>query len=762
MMTLARNHVVPGLIILVSALVAVNIAILLSADLAVKGVVAVSLALIALSLTAVAVLFVHDEQKLANAFKSEVISYRQMIDEHFLVSKVDADGRFLEANQNLLHRTGYSADELASRPFGGRWTDACGSDVFADMWDTVRQGRTWSGEYCEPAKDGSPLWIKAIIVPGRNARGGLDCLTTIGVDVTEQRIAELQLKTAHARLEAFIKHVPAAVAMFDTEMRYVAHTDRWLHDYNLGHRSLAGRGHYDVFPEIPQRWRDKHQRILAGSTENCDEERFQRHDGSENVLRWEVRPWYLPDRSIGGMIMLTEEITERKKMQDELWRLVKLDNLTGLPNRLLFTETLRDEIRVAAQEESPLAVALVDIDNFKDVNDTLGHEAGDELLKIVARRLESALGSCGHIARLSADEFAVLIRRHRSAEEIEATLARVADSLEAPIQLAETVRVCSASIGYTVFPVDARDSGDLLKNADLALYHAKSTGRGRLSRFTSDLRAAVNRRVEMREQAVDALKRDEFVLYFQPILSADRSLPPSFEALLRWNHPVHGLLAPGSFEDVLEDPKVATSIGERVVDLALEQAAAWQEAGVAFGRVAVNVTSADFALRCFVSHLEARLDYYGVSPERICIEVTERVFLGSGTQHVGDALRNLAEIGVEIALDDFGTGYASLSHIKAYPIGRLKIDRSFVSDMEENNNSLSIVQAIVQLGRSLGVAVTAEGVEKEEQGVLLTSMGCGSLQGYHFSKPKPASELAHFLSDSAACEEPMLAQRVSA
>ena len=744
-MARVRGQIVPGLIVALVALAAFNFAVLISADVH-PSVFAISLVcLLTVFVAAVSVVFLNKEISRADHFEREAESYRHMLDEHFFVSKIDVSGRFCEANQNLLNRTGYSSDEFARRVVDGAGSGLCNAEHLSEMWETVRLGKTWSGEYYDQGKDGLPLWVRAIFVPWRNARGELECVSTIGVDVTEQRSAEQELKRAHARLEAFIKHVPAAVAMFDTDMRYVAHTDHWLHDYGLKEKSLVGRSHYEVFPEIPQCWKDKHRRILAGATESCEEERFQRADGSENILRWEVRPWYLPDRSVGGLIMLTEEITERKKMQDDLWKLVKLDSLTGLPNRLLFGETLRDAIASADAKGDLLAVTLIDLDNFKEINDTLGHDAGDELLKIIARRLEHMLGGTANIARLGGDEFAVLIGGHRCVEEIEATLARLKRALAEPVKIAGALRFCSTSFGFTVYPRDATAPGDLLKNADLALYRAKSVGCGHIGEFTPDLRAAINRRVEMQEDALEALQRGEFVLFFQPIMPADPSEPPSFEALLRWQHPVHGLLAPGLFEEVLDEPRVAAAIGVRVIDLALEQVAAWQAERLEFGRVAVNVTSADFASRCFASHLKSRLDHYNVAPERICIEVTEHVFLGSGTQHVSDALQRLAELGVEIALDDFGTGYASLSHIKAYPIDRLKIDRSFVTDMEENKDSLSIVQAIVQLARSLGLSTTAEGVEKEEQAVLLRSMGCASLQGYLFSRPKPAAELGRFL-----------------
>ncbi|HRN83731.1 MAG TPA: EAL domain-containing protein [Hyphomicrobium sp.] len=744
-MARVRGQIVPGLIVALVALAAFNFAVLISADVHPSVFAISSVCLLTVFVAAVSVVLLNKEISRGDHFEREAESYRHMLDEHFFVSKIDVSGRFCEANQNLLNRTGYSSDEFARRVVDGAGSGLCNAEHLSEMWETVRLGKTWSGEYYDQGKDGLPLWVRAIFVPWRNARGELECVSTIGVDVTEQRSAEQELKRAHARLEAFIKHVPAAVAMFDTDMRYVAHTDYWLHDYGLKEKSLVGRSHYEVFPEIPQCWKDKHRRILAGATESCEEERFQRADGSENILRWEVRPWYLPDRSVGGLIMLTEEITERKKMQDDLWKLVKLDSLTGLPNRLLFGETLRDAIASADAKGDLLAVTLIDLDNFKEINDTLGHDAGDELLKIIARRLEHMLGGTANIARLGGDEFAVLIGGHCCVEEIEATLARLKRALAEPVKIAGALRFCSTSFGFTVYPRDATAPGDLLKNADLALYRAKSVGCGHIGEFTPDLRAAINRRVEMQEDALEALQRGEFVLFFQPIMPADPSEPPSFEALLRWQHPVHGLLAPGLFEEVLDEPRVAAAIGVRVIDLALEQVAAWQAEGLEFGRVAVNVTSADFASRCFASHLKSRLDHYSVAPERICIEVTEHVFLGSGTQHVSDALQRLAELGVEIALDDFGTGYASLSHIKAYPIDRLKIDRSFVTDMEENKDSLSIVQAIVQLARSLGLSTTAEGVEKEEQAVLLRSMGCASLQGYLFSRPKPAAELGRFL-----------------
>ncbi len=565
------------------------------------------------------------------------------------------------------------------------------------------------------------------------------------VDVTDRRQAERKLRRAHASLEAFIKHAPAAVAMFDTEMRYVAHSDRWLQDYNLPDDSLVGRSHYDVFPEIPPHWRAKHQRCLAGSTESCPEETFERADGSTHVIRWEVRPWRLEDQSIAGILMLTEEISERKKLEQQLWRLAKLDSLTGLPNRLQFHENLEAWREQASASGEPFAVGLIDLDRFKETNDILGHAAGDELLKQVACRLDSALQPVGTVARLGGDEFAVMISARGEGAWLSRAVDAIFATMEEPVLLNGVRHRCTISLGLTVFPSDATTASELLKNADLALYCAKEHGRDRFRLYAPEMRAAVERTYQLHQDIQSAIATDAFCLLYQPIVSLSHSKPVSLEALLRWNHPQRGQLSPAAFEEVFEDPKTASEIGKWVLDRMVRQIAAWEQAGVDFGRVAINVTSADFALGGFAELVQETLQRYGVGPERICVEVTEHVFLGRGAVGVSDALQKLHELGVEIALDDFGTGFGSLTHLKRFPIDRLKVDRSFVRDMEISPDNMAIVRAIAQLGVSLGLEITIEGVETQSQLALLRAMGCDSLQGFLLSKPLQSSSVPGFL-----------------
>jgi diguanylate cyclase (GGDEF)-like protein len=467
----------------------------------------------------------------------------------------------------------------------------------------------------------------------------------------------------------------------------------------------------------------------------------------------DVAVWMLPVPlaiaafAVAIVRLFAVEIEELKRDEHALWKLAHLDSLTRLPNRLLFEEALRDTLQSTKVCGGGVAVALIDVDHFKDVNDTIGHDGGDELLKLFAARLRAVVGGTGMVVRLGGDEFAVIVDTGHELDEAALTPFRKFEaSLSEPFKLTSGSRFCSASIGIALFPRDGTRPKDVVKNADLALYRAKVLGRGRISIFSPDLRQTLDRKAEMLEAVQVGIAGGQFQLYFQPIVSIDPDEPLSFEALLRWHHPVRGMLTPEDFDEVFTCPSVAAALGDRVVDMAIAQAAAWQADGLRFGRVAFNVSTADFGCGGFVRRLADALVRHGVAPEKICVELTEGVFLGVEAVHVRETMQTLNALGVEIALDDFGTGYASLLHVKSHPIGKLKIDRRFVADLPNDRGSMAVVHAIAQLGRDLGVRVTAGGVEDDEQLVLLKSMGCGSFQGYYFSRPLPADEIGAFVS----------------
>jgi diguanylate cyclase (GGDEF)-like protein/PAS domain S-box-containing protein len=590
-------------------------------------------------------------------------------------------------------------------------------------------------------------WIrpnKRILEIHRTPIAGAGYLATY-IDTTERKTAEILLQQAHAQLSAFIKHAPVAVAMLDNTLRYVGHTQRWSTDFKLAD-DLVGQHHYDVFPDLPDRYKAVLNRCLAGATESSDEDTFEREDGTQYLLRWEVRPWRLVDGSIGGIIVLSEDISDRKQIERSLWRSANIDGLTNLANRRLFREKLSTFINVASETDGGFALGIVDVDKFKEVNDTLGHDSGDLLLAAIARRLESALGEGNLVGRLGGDEFAFIVEGAKTEADVISPMAALFNAVAEPIDLNGTPRQCSISCGITMFPADATKIADLLKYADLALYSAKANGRGCYKHFNPDLRRSLDRSIRVCREITQALEDDALCMYFQPVVNTRSKIPSGVEALLRWRHPQQGILPPGAFAEAFQDQPLSCAIGSRVLELTVKQAGAWNKARVNFGYVAINVTSADFASGTFVKNLLASLSKWGVAPRQITIEVTEGMFLGRGAEAVKQGLEEVRELGARIALDDFGTGYASLTHIKTFPIDCLKIDRSFVQDMETNRYSLSIVKAVIQLATSLDLEVVAEGVETESQRTLLGELGCSFTQGYLIAKPLPSTDITNFIS----------------
>jgi diguanylate cyclase (GGDEF)-like protein len=441
----------------------------------------------------------------------------------------------------------------------------------------------------------------------------------------------------------------------------------------------------------------------------------------------------------GGWVATIEDITERRRAEEKIAHLAHYDGLTELPNRILFRERLEQSLKAIRPGEQ-LAVLYIDIDEFKSVNDALGHPVGDELLKAVAERLRDCLKQTDVAARLGGDEFAVIQTAIKDRSETTRLVDAIHSAIRQPFECIGHLITTDASIGIAVAPGDGLDLDQLLKNADLALYGAKGDGRRTYRFFESgmDQRATARRSLEL--ELRQAISDGGFEAYYQPVVTLEDGKVSSCEALLRWRHPERGMISPAEFIPIAEDSGLINQLGLWVLNTACAEAATWPE----HIRVAVNVSPVQFRSPSLALNVAAALAASGLPASRLELEITEAVLIRDDDVAL-DMLHQLRKLGVRIALDDFGTGYSSLSYLQRFPFDKIKIDRSFIRDITGSGASSSIVQAVVNIAAASDMTTTAEGVETEPQRNLLSSLGCTEMQGYLFSPAIPAAEVRSLL-----------------
>jgi diguanylate cyclase (GGDEF)-like protein len=443
----------------------------------------------------------------------------------------------------------------------------------------------------------------------------------------------------------------------------------------------------------------------------------------------------------GGWVATLEDITAWREAQEKLAYLAHHDPLTGLPNRTKFREDLEQTLRRVSRD-GRVAVLCLDLDHFKEINDSLGHPIGDDLLKDVASRLRASVRESDTVARLGGDEFAIVqAGTDLQASESSSLAERLVEIVGAPYDIQGHQLNIGASIGIAFAPNDGEDPDQLLKNADMALYRAKEDGRGTYRFFEPgmDARAQARRLLEIDLRA--ALTRDEFEVHYQPIHDLNTDRITAFEALIRWKHPLRGMISPMDFIPLAEETGLITQLGDWILRKACMDAAAWSREV----RVAVNLSPVQFKNSNLVQSVISALAASGLAPERLELEITESVLLQDSEATLA-ALHKLRSFGVKISMDDFGTGYSSLSYLRSFPFDKIKIDRSFVHELATREDSMAIVRAVTGLGKSLGISIVAEGVETNEQLGLLRTEGCTEVQGFLFSRPRPAQDVEAMLS----------------
>lgn len=474
--------------------------------------------------------------------------------------------------------------------------------------------------------------------------------------------------------------------------------------------------------------------------------RIRRADTGEE--RWMKTAGWRIEAPLGRLhrvLVTVRDVTEERSVEQRIRWAADHDGMTRLPNRTAFGNSLERAIATAVRERTHVALVLFDVDHLKETNDTIGHDAGDLLLRTLADRLAKILGARGTVGRLGGDEFAAILEltdEDAMVVEVQAAL----DALREPFTHEGRIIDCQATAGGSVFPQHGADAAELLKAADIALYAAKARNRGGLMTFRPAMRADLQRRSSMISVARDAAREDRIVPFYQPKVSLQDNAIQGFEALLRWHHPTLGVQAPGTIAAAFEDLDLATGMSERMLAQIVDDMRRWLDDGVDFGRIAVNLSPAEFRHDSLVPRVLERLHRAGIATSRIELEVTETVFLGRGADSVAEALNAFSREGVKIALDDFGTGYASLTHLKAFPVDVIKIDRSFVSSLDTSPNDAAIIDAVVGLGHKLGMEVVAEGVETAVQAKYLLDRGCDYGQGYLFGKAVPSHRVPSLLS----------------
>jgi diguanylate cyclase (GGDEF)-like protein len=432
------------------------------------------------------------------------------------------------------------------------------------------------------------------------------------------------------------------------------------------------------------------------------------------------------------------------RVSHEREQLATHDTLTGLPNRLLFKDRLEQALMRAQRRGTLVGVMFIDLDRFKRINDTLGHDSGDQLISEMARRLSAVARAEDTVARLGGDEFVVIASDAATVGHILQIVEKMRAAMASPYQIAGRELFCSSSIGISIYPNDGTDSGSLLKNADTAMYHAKNAGRDRFQLYDVTMNAMAEERLQLETDLHYALERNEFVFHYQPQINLDSGHIQCVEALIRWNHPEKGLLAPDAFLGILEETGEIVSVGRTLLATACSQTASWHAAGFTRLDIAVNLSSKEFWHTSLIANVRDALKESGLPPQSLHLELTEGIFMEDVDSAI-ERIKALKMLGVGVAIDDFGTGYSSLAHLKRFPIDTLKIDRYFVRDLPKSLANKALISSILALCQGLHLGTVAEGVETREQLESLRKLGCKTLQGYFISRPVPAEKIVALL-----------------
>ncbi len=719
-------------------------------------------------------------QSAVMAVSQTLLELRAILDNATIGILFTRNRLLVQVNAVFVAMFGYdSVDELVGQPGAVLYTGLEAYEkVGAEAGPMLAAGQPFRTEIEMRRKDGSTFWCRMsakAVNPQRPQEGTI----WIAEDVTEsRRLREIAEQSRH-ELEAIFDN--AAVGIVFVRDRKVLRCNRRFEEiFGYAAGDLIGGTMRQLHPNAADysRFSDWAYRRIAAREMVVTEIRGRRHDGADIWVRATGRlaasntagqdvVWIFEDvterhsaeqalRSAHDELeqrvsartselsaanqQLQAEVFERLQAEQRIWHVAHHDGLTGLPNRTLLHDRLEQALTQAERQGQRAAVIFLDLDRFKTINDTLGHAIGDELLKHVAARLSAVIRAVDTVSRLGGDEFVVVMTGIAGPHDAAVVAQKIIDSLAPAVQIEGHTLRATPSLGIALFPEDGVQALQLMKNADTAMYHAKARGRNTYEFFTEQLNLAATQAFSIEQRLRHAVEAGHLMLYYQPLVDLQTGRIDSFEALLRWNDPERGVVAPADFIPLAEETGLIIGIGEWVIGEALRQNRRWQEAGLPLIPISVNLSPRQFRQRDLAERIQAILVETGQPARLLELEITESTLL-----HDIDAalltLRALDAMGVRLAIDDFGTGYSSLNHLKRLPVHKLKIDQSFVRDLGTNGDDEAIVNAIISLGHAMDMSVLAEGVETGDQLTALGKLGCRQYQGYLFSRPLPADEV---------------------
>ncbi|MGG3009809.1 EAL domain-containing protein [Brevibacillus parabrevis] len=673
----------------------------------------------------------------------ELADVKYALDQSTILAITDHRGIILRANEQFCRISKYSRSELIGQDHRLLNSGHHPKSFFKQMWKCIGSGQVWRGEICNRAKDGSLYWVDTTIVPFVDTKGKIYQYVSIRNDITARKHMEEEVRKSEELYRLIAENTSDIISIVNAEgdFLYLSPAHKAVFDHDVPDERF-----HNLFEWIVEDDRD----IMAFAIQHTYSTRKEytvecRIQTSRKETIWtesKINPIVDELGNVSKLLFVTRDITDRKQSEELIHHLAYHDALTDLPNRRMYTQHLSREIMQAKRFQSNLAVLFLDLDRFKDVNDSFGHDVGDLLLVEAANRLKACLRPTDVVARLGGDEFTVLLSQLADREEAAALANQIMEALQRPFILQDHSFNMSCSIGIALYPQDGDNADDLLKRADTALYTVKSRGKNGYDFFDPTMEAKSLERILMENELRKAIEQEQFQIYYQPKIDIATDTLTGMEALVRWVHPELGVIPPNRFIPIAEETGMIIALGEWILRQACRQNKIWHDQGYLL-KVSVNLSARQIYQKDLVEMIKQILAETELAAEWLELEITESIFVKM--EEATAVLQQIRDIGIHISIDDFGTGYSSFSYIKSLPVDTIKIDASFIRDIHHNQESQAIVKAIVTIAQSLNMNVIAEGIELNDQAAALQQNGCDHGQGYLFSRPLATDDFERYL-----------------